>query len=1459
MADIYGTSSNDTLNGTYSDDSIFGLAGDDVLSGGDGHDALMGGAGNDQLWGDAGNDVFNGGAGNDTLRDMSGSDTYVFGVGSGTDTVQDWGWDVTEVDTVSVASGVTPNTLLVTQGGATNPSGLTLRLAHTDDQLIIQYDNSIEQIQFADGTVWDQSTIQARVQQVQTGTAGNDSLNGSFQGDYLQGLGGNDFLYGHDGHDALMGGTGHDTLEGGMGNDMFNGGSGSDTLRDMSGSDTYVFGVGSGTDTVQDWGWDVTEVDTVSVASGVTPNTLLVTQGGATNPSGLTLRLAHTDDQLVIQYDNSIEQIQFADGTVWDAAAIQARVQQMQTGTAGNDTLSGYALNNYLDGGAGDDQLWGTSGHDALMGGAGNDQLWGNAGNDVFNGGVGNDSLYDVSGSDTYVFGVRSGMDTVQDWGWDVTEVDTVSVASGVTPNTLLVTQGGATNPSGLTLRLAHTDDQLVIQYDNSIEQIQFADGTVWDTAAIQARVQQVQTGMEGDDSLSGFGLNSYLDGLAGDDYLWGNSGHDALLGGVGHDQLFGNAGDDVLNGGSGNDQLIGGTGSDTYIFGVGSGTDTVQDWGWDVADVNTVFVTSGVTPNTLLVTQAGAGNPGGLTLRLAHTDDQLVLQNFNAIEQIEFTDGTLWDAAAIQARVQQVQMGTAGNDSLNGSFQGDYLQGLEGDDFLYGYDGHDALMGGPGQDTLEGGLGNDVFHGGSGNDSLYDFSGSDTYVWGLGSGVDTIVEWGMVGDVDTVQLTSGVTSDNLIVTHDWSTNPGGVILRLAQSGDQLIIQGFSGNGIEQIQFADGTVWDQAMIQSRTVQVQMMGTEGNDTLLGVASYDVLQGFGGDDILNGMDGDDVLDGGSGIDTLIGGAGDDRFIVDHAGDVVMENVSEGTDTVESSVTHTLVTHVENLTLAGTTAINGTGNTLDNILTGNGAANVLDGDLGVDTMVGGQGDDTYVVDNDGDSVTEDAGNGSDLVLASVSHTLSANVENLTLIGSVAVNGTGNALHNVLTGNSTANTLTGRAGDDVYIVGAGDVVVEGVNEGTDLVQSDASFVLSANVENLTLTGTGLLNGTGNSLNNILIGNMAANVLDGGAGADSMTGGQGDDTYVVDNAGDVLTENVGEGIDTVQSSLTYTLGVNLENLTLTGTSAVSGIGNSLDNILTGNSAANVLTGGAGNDTYIIGAGDSVIEAVGGGTDTVHSALTYTLGANVENLTLTGSSAINGTGNSLNNVLVGNSVANTLAGGAGNDTYVVGAGDTVVESNNNGTDTIHSSVTWTLGSNLEHLTLLGIAAINGTGNGSANILTGNSANNVLNASGGSDTLRGGLGNDTVNGGGGNDTYLFGRDEGQDLLQDNSGSSDKIMYDSGINPIDLVISRQANDLRLSIHGSMDYVTVQNWYTSSSNRTETIQAGNGQTLLSTQVDQLIQAMASFSQQTGLSWDQAINQQPQQVQSILAASWQ
>ena len=274
------------------------------------------------------------------------------------------------------------------------------------------------------------------------------------------------------------------------------------------------------------------------------------------------------------------------------------------------------------------------------------------------------------------------------------------------------------------------------------------------------------------------------------------------------------------------------------------------------------------------------------------------------------------------------------------------------------------------------------------------------------------------------------------------------------------------------------------------------------------------------------------------------------------------------------------------------------------------------------------------------------------------------------------------------------------------------------------------------------------------LIGAGGSDMMIGGVGGDTMSGGDGDDRYVVDAADDKVVESIASGgIDGVDSAVAFSLaGQYLEKLTLTGAAMINGTGNGLANILVGNAAANLLdgaagadtmSGGGGSDRYIVDhAGDRAIEtSAGAGTDTVESAVSFSLaGGYVDNLTLTGSAA-SATGNGLANILVGNAAANLLngaagadrmSGGGGSDRYIVDhVGDRAVETSGSaGSDTVESAVSFSLaGGYVDHLTLTGSAASNATGNGLANLLVGNAAANVLNGGAGADTMTGGAGGD----------------------------------------------------------------------------------------------------------------------------------
>ncbi|WP_143467621.1 calcium-binding protein [Leptolyngbya ohadii] len=413
------------------------------------------------------------------------------------------------------------------------------------------------------------------------------------------------------------------------------------------------------------------------------------------------------------------------------------------------------------------------------------------------------------------------------------------------------------------------------------------------------------------------------------------------------------------------------------------------------------------------------------------------------------------------------------------------------------------------------------------------------------------------------------------------------------------------------------------------------GTNISDRLFGTIDADQLNGLAGGDLLLGDSGDDILDGGLDDDQMRGGSGNDIYIVDSDRDQVIEDPNGGTDLVRSSARFTtLSASVENLELVSGASV-GRGNELNNtitsfvgsslfggsgddtlngsvfddqlfgeagndILNGGAGNDVLDARLndfftGRDILNGGSGDDTYII-NANSIVNEDANAGIDTVRAISSYTLTANVENLTFSGiSNAVVGTGNALNNSIVGGNGNDTLKGEAGNDT------------LGERNNVIQNF----------------TGLVE----------LGDFGDDVLDGGTGDDTMFGGIGNDTYIVDSVGDRAIEFVSSvadpetgfifqgGVDTVQASVSFTLGNLLENLTLTGTAAINGTGNSLNNTLTGNNAANTLEGLAGNDT-LLGRGGADVLRGGAGND----------------------------------VLVGGAGADVLTGGDGADSFVFDIG-----------------------------------------------------------------------------------------------------------------------------------------------------------------------------------------------------------
>lgn len=462
---------------------------------------------------------------------------------------------------------------------------------------------------------------------------------------------------------------------------------------------------------------------------------------------------------------------------------------------------------------------------------------------------------------------------------------------------------------------------------------------------------------------------------------------------------------------------------------------------------------------------------------------------------------------------------GKGKKDILKGTKNRDEIMGLAGDDTIRSFDGDDKLIGGAGNDTLYSGKGKDKLKGGKGNDIYVLTDSGDTIQEKAGQGIDTVKA--------TVNYTLGSNLENLI---------------LEGSAD------LSGTGND-------------------LSNSIIGNAGNNRLIGGA---------GNDTIDGGAGNDIIDGGVGADTLKGGVGDDTFYVDDAADLVIEEINGGFDKVITTVSNYAkpanVELIEYIGKGNFTAsfnsnndqssgnnqvISGSGNdtiaagrgndtvtsgegddTLngddgDDTLNGGDGNDTLNGGTGIDTLAGGLGDDLYLVDSLADKVQELVNAGIDTVKATVDYVLSDNVENLELLAP-ALNGTGNALDNLIKGTDANNLLDGKAGadqligglgDDTYIVdNAADRVSEAVGAGTDLVKATIDYVLGANQENLELLDNAIT-GTGNDLDNSILGNAANNILKGGLGNDSLLGGAGNDQLIGGTGIDQLTG--GTGIDT--------------------------------------------------------------------------------------------------------------------------------------------------------------------------------------------------------------------------------------------------------------------------------------------------------------------------------------------
>ncbi len=926
-----------------------------------------------------------------------------------------------------------------------------------------------------------------------------------------------------------------------------------------------------------------------------------------------------------------------------------------------------------------------------------------------------------------------------------------------------------------------------------------------------------------------------------------------ALLGHAGADTLVGGWGDDVLVGGAGNDWLEGGEGNDTYVFKLGDGADVIEDFDTHEGNHDTLRLGPGLTAAATQVIRRGEdlllqweGNP----------TDRVTIRNFfyssnptrltNAVESVEFAEGSRWGLPELLSKV--VYEGTASGEILYGGNGTTHrIHGLGGHDELVGGDLDDLLDGGDGNDTLRGGSGADTLIGGRGNDTLYGGEGDDTYVFNLGDGRDTLYDNDSTsGNHDTLRLGAGLSVSDTEVLR----NGDDLVLRWAgNEGDSVTVRDvfYSSqvehrNLIESVVFHDGSVWDMDDLMGRLVQ---QGTVGGDWLSGLHDRaNRMQGLGGndelaggslDDLLDGGDGDDTLYGGEGADTLIGGKGRDVLEGGMGNDTYVFNLGDGHDTL-----------------------------IDNDST-SGNHDTLRLSAGLSAA------DTEVLRYGDDLVLRWTGNSTDSITIQGAFDY-GQVDQRNLIESVVfADGTAWSAQQLLAQLGQPN----QAPEAVQALSA-----PAATQGALLSYTVPQDAFLDPDEGDTLSYSAR-QASGAALPVWLSFNAATRTLSG-TPPEGAVGTWSIRITATDTAGEqassVLSLQINPTQDssstTVQSATSHTLAAGMANLVLTGNQAINGIGNVLDNRITGNDKNNVLNGNAGNDTLIGGKGNDTLYG-GSGNDTyifnfgdgkdVITDLDYSSG-NHDTLRL-GEGLTQADTEVVRN---GNDLLLRWAGDSTDSVTIQGVFSGSQLSNANLVESVlfADGQTWGVDELMTRLiqdgtasanTLTGLSSYANRLNGLAgndtlhggnldDVLDGGEGNDTLQGNAGNDTLIGGKGNDTLNGGSGNDTYIFNFGDGKDVITDldySSGNHDTLRLGAGLTQADTEVVRNGNDLLLRWAGNgTDSVTIQGVFSgaqlSNANLVESVLFADGQTWgVDDLMARLIQdGTASANTLTGLS---------------------